>query len=283
MKNKMMDSTQVLAVGFMCIILLGAIMLHLPIASRDGQPIPLLDAIFTSTSATCVTGLVLYDTWVQFSLFGQVTILVLIQIGGLGFMTAVIAILTLTRRQIGLRQRTVLGESFGISQLSGIVRLSQRILLGTAFFEGIGAAILACRFIPKLGVAAGIWCGVFHSVSAFCNAGFDIMGQTAPNSSLTGYSDDCAVLLTVTFLVVVGGIGFVVWNDMIFPPLQTTFCSMTSGHTHSGEAEAALIVGIALVAEPSFFHAASFWQEKLKIGAYSSASLAFFRNKRKIK
>jgi len=214
MKCGKCTSVQLLAGGFAGIILLGGILLHLPAASRGGVPLPFLNAIFTSASATCVTGLVVCDTWTQFSLFGQIVILLLIQVGGLGFITSAVAIPLIMHRRIGLWQRSVLAESVGISQLAGVVRLARRILLGTALFEGGGAALLAIRFVPEFGWGRGVWFAVFHSVSAFCNAGFDLMGARKPGSSLTAYCGDPLVVLTISALIVIGGIGFIVWNDL---------------------------------------------------------------------
>ncbi len=207
--------TRILAAGFALIILLGAVALCLPVANRDGASIPFLSALFTATSATCVTGLVVFDTWTQFSLFGQAVILLLIQTGGLGFMTVAILFSLAVGRRIGLRERSLLAESVSSMQLGGVVRLVRRTLIGTAFFEGAGALILAIRFVPDFGLSRGIWFSVFHSVSAFCNAGFDLMGVKAPMSSLMDYSGDPLVVLTIAVLIMVGGIGFVVWNDLL--------------------------------------------------------------------
>ncbi|MEA5060317.1 MAG: potassium transporter TrkG, partial [Candidatus Pelethousia sp.] len=162
---------QILTVGFACMILLGGAFLCLPVSSRDGAAIPFLNALFTSASATCVTGLVVYDTWTQFSGFGQLVILLLIQIGGLGFMTVAILFSLAVGRRIGLRERSLLAETVSSMQLGGVVRLVRRTLMGTAIFEGVGAILLAVRFIPMFGTWRGIWFAIFHSISAFCNAG----------------------------------------------------------------------------------------------------------------
>lgn len=215
MNIKSWSATRIIAVGFACIIFMGGVLLSLPIASRNGVGIPFLNALFTSTSAACVTGLVVYDTWMQFAGFGQVVILLLIQIGGLGFMTIGILFSLAVGRKIGLRERSLLSEAVGSGQLGGVVRLVRRTLIGTAIIEGAGAVLLAIRFIPMFGIGRGIWFAVFHSVSAFCNAGFDLMGIRAPLSSLTGFFNDPLVVLTISALIIVGGIGFVVWNDLI--------------------------------------------------------------------
>lgn len=215
MNIKKWNATRILTVGFACMIFLGGILLSLPIASRGGSGIPFLNALFTSASASCVTGLVVYDTWTQFSVFGQAVILLLIQIGGLGFMTVAILFSLAAGRRIGLRERSLLSEAVSSMQLGGIVRLVRRTLIGTAILEGAGACLLAIRFIPAFGVGRGIWFAVFHSVSAFCNAGFDLMGIRAPVSSLTSFSRDPLVVLTIAGLIITGGVGFVVWNDLV--------------------------------------------------------------------
>ena len=187
----------------------------LPIANRSGEPIPFLNSLFTAASATCVTGLVVYDTWSQFTIFGQIVIMILIQIGGLGFMTFAILFSMALGKRIGLRERSFIMEAVSAMQLGGVVRLVRRILFGTLLLESIGAAILATRFVPIFGLAKGIWYGVFHSVSAFCNAGFDLMGYIAPYSSFTSFVRDPVVNCTLVVLIILGGIGFVIWDDVI--------------------------------------------------------------------
>lgn len=208
-------AARVLALGFAAMILLGALLLQLPAASRDGRSIPFLNALFTSTSAACVTGLSVYDTFTRFTGFGQAVILLLIQVGGLGFMTVAILFSLALGRRIGLRERSLLAEAVGSDRLGGVVRLVRRILIGTAAFETAGAALLALRFVPMFGRSRGLWFAVFHSVSAFCNAGFDLMGALQPNSSLALFRGDPLVLLVIAGLIIVGGVGFVVWNDLL--------------------------------------------------------------------
>ena len=174
-----------------------------------GQPTDFLDALFTATSATCVTGLVTVGTATHWSGFGQVVILLLIQIGGLGFMSLASIASFLTRRTITLRERMVMSAGLNLTENAGIVRLTRRVLLGTLAFEGAGALLLATRFVPRVGLWQGIKMGVFHSVSAFCNAGFDLIGTPDnPFASLTGYADDWLVNLTIMALIVIGGLGF---------------------------------------------------------------------------
>ena len=204
-----------LAFGFAAIILTGSLLLSLPCAVASGVRLPFLDALFTATSATCVTGLVVTDTATTFTLFGQAVILILIQIGGLGVMTAMGFFLLLFRRRIQLRERTLLMEQISSPQLGGVVRLVRRILISTAIFESAGAVLLSIRFVPLFGWGRGVWYGVFHAVSAFCNAGFDLFGVYTPYGSLVPFVDDALVSLVVMVLIVVGGLGFVVWDDLI--------------------------------------------------------------------
>lgn len=214
--------SQISAISFMSIILIGALLLTLPISSRSGEATPFIDALFTSASATCVTGLVVYDTYTHFSLFGQIVILSLIQIGGLGFMIIATLFSLMLKRKIGLKERGMLQESVSTIHIGGIVRLTKHILFGTVIFEAIGAIILALRFYPDMGLKQGLYNGVFHSISAFCNAGFDLMGRFEPSSSLTLYSGDIVVNLVIMSLIVVGGVGFLVWEDIFTNKLK--FC-----------------------------------------------------------
>ncbi|MDI9477031.1 MAG: TrkH family potassium uptake protein [Natronincolaceae bacterium] len=202
------------AIGFLAIIIIGAILLSLPVSSRDGLGTPLIDALFTSTSATCVTGLIVYDTYNHFSTFGQIVIITLIQIGGLGFMMIGTMFMLVLRKKIGIRSRSLLKDSISTGYIGGIVRLARNIIIGTLLFEGIGALILSIRFSFEMNTSTAIFNGIFHSISAFCNAGFDIMGRNGEFTSLTGYVNDIAVNCVIMSLIVIGGIGFVVWEDI---------------------------------------------------------------------
>lgn len=206
---------QSIALGFLLIIFLGTALLMLPISSRDGQALAFSDALFTATSATCVTGLVIFDTYTQFTQFGQLVIITLIQIGGLGFMSVSIFFLIIMGRKINIKERSLLMESISTPQIGGAVRLVKRVLLVTAVFELLGAFLLSLRFIPVMGAARGVYFGVFHAVSAFCNAGFDLMGSLKPYGSLSPFSGDAAVNLIIISLIISGGIGFVVWDDLM--------------------------------------------------------------------
>ena len=213
-RKRRLNQVQFIALGFFIIIISGALLLMLPVSARDGQGTDFISALFTATSSTCVTGLIVADTWTHWSLFGQIIILLMIQIGGLGFVTIGVAFAVLFRRKIGLRQRDLLKESVNALEIGGIVKLARRIIMGTFMFEGIGAVILSIRFIPEMGAARGIYYGIFHAVSAFCNAGFDLMGYKGQYSSLSSYVGDPVVNLVICLLIIIGGIGFVVWSDI---------------------------------------------------------------------
>jgi len=206
--------TQAITFVFLFLIFFGGFLLNLPIASRNGVSMGYLDALFTATSATCVTGLVVVDTYVQFSAFGQLVIIFLIQIGGLGFMTMATLFSLLMRRVITLNERLLIRESLNIDDMQGIVRLAKHILIGTFAIEFVGALLLSIRFIPEFGMPSGIYKSIFHSISAFCNAGFDIMGQKGEFIGLTSYVSDPIVSLVIPMLIIIGGIGFAVWEDV---------------------------------------------------------------------
>lgn len=212
--TKRLTQTQMIVLGYCIIIFLGAGLLMLPVSTKAGVYTPFTDALFTSTSAACVTGLVIADTFQYWSTFGQCVILCIIQIGGLGFMTIGVCFAILLRRKIGLWTRGTLQESVNIMQVGGIVRLAKKIIVGTAIFEGMGALILAVRFSKEMSLGKAVYFGIFHSISAFCNAGFDLMGESGAYSSFTQYYNDPIVNLVIMSLIVIGGIGFFVWNDI---------------------------------------------------------------------
>ena len=209
-----MKPGRLIVLVFLGIILLGAGLLCLPAASRSGQPTDFLTSLFTATSATCVTGLIRVDTGTHWSMFGQAVILLLIQVGGLGFMTIACLFFFALRRKIGLRQRMVIAQALGSDSYSGLVSLVRNILRGTAAVEGAGALILFFRFLPEFGFGRALWYGVFHSVSAFCNAGFDVLADVDVGGSLCRYVSDPVVNLTIMALIVIGGLGFAVWGDI---------------------------------------------------------------------
>lgn len=213
--RKQMSSTRIIALAFAGIILLGALLLTLPIASRSGESCGFLSALFTATSATCVTGLVLFDTWVQWSAFGQVVILVMIELGGLGFMSAASLFVFLLRRKVGLKQRMVMAQALSVDDMHSVVKLQKWVLIGSLLIQLTGALVLFFRFLAPYGPRrAAIW-GVFHAVSAFCNAGFDIFGVIAPGQSVAPFAADPVVCLTLMMLIVVGGLGFFVWEEVL--------------------------------------------------------------------
>ena len=215
-----MSHVQIIALGFFLIIMSGTILLMLPVSTKDGQGAAFLDALFTATSASCVTGLIVQDTSLYWSGFGQAVILTMIQIGGLGFMTIATMFFMFLRKRVHLRGRELLSESISVSQVGGIMRLAKKILFGTFLIEGLGALLLMIRLVPLYGVQ-GVWMSVFHSVSAFCNGGFDVMGQhTGAYSSLTAFADDWLVNLVIMALIVIGGIGFIVWDDALTHKLK---------------------------------------------------------------
>ena len=209
-----LSATQIIAIGFAAIILLGAGLLTLPAASRSGVSCGFFPALFTATSATCVTGLVLFDTYVQWSAFGQVVIITLIEIGGLGFMSAASTFVFLLRRKVGLRQRMVIAQALNLNDMDGVVKIQKLVITGSLSIQGIGALILFLRFLPEFGFGRALAWGIFHSISAFCNAGFDLFGYLAPGQSLIVFNDDPVICLTLITLVTVGGLGFLVWEEL---------------------------------------------------------------------
>lgn len=214
-KNKL-TYTQIIVLGFAGIILLGASLLCAPVASSSGNWTPFADSLFTAVSATCVTGLSVYNTAVHWSMFGQIVILFLIQIGGLGFISIISIIAVLSKKNISLHSRRLIMESAGSVRLDGIVQMLKRLVAGTFIFEGIGAVILTIRFMQDVPLGKAVYYGIFHSVSAFCNAGFDILGD-----SFVEYVGDPTVNLTLVLLIVIGGLGFFVWNDILQNKFKT--------------------------------------------------------------
>lgn len=212
--KKQLSSSQIIILGFAAAIILGFLLLMLPISTQDRMGGSFFDALFTATSAVCVTGLVVQDTATYWSGFGQLVILALIQIGGMGIVTVAVALATLSGKKISLKQRSTMQESIAAPKVGGIVRLTGFIIQMTVVFELLGAVCLFPVFYREFGLWKGIWYSVFHSISAFCNAGFDLMGSDAPYSSLTSFIGHPAVNLTVMALIVTGGIGFLTWDDI---------------------------------------------------------------------
>lgn len=209
-----LSSSQIIILGFAALILIGSLLLMLPISTQDGNSAIFSDALFTATSAVCVTGLIVQDTATYWSTFGQAVIITLIQIGGMGVVTVAIFISAFSGKQISLKQRSTMQEAISAHKVGGIVRLTGFIIKMTIIFELLGAVIMAPTFCKEFGVLKGIWSAVFHSISAFCNAGFDLMGVKTTYSSLTYFVDNPVINFTIMLLIVIGGIGFMTWDDI---------------------------------------------------------------------
>lgn len=209
-----LSSAQIIIVGFLSVILLGGLLLSLPCATAGGVRTHPLDALFTATSSVCVTGLVVHNTATYWSAFGQAVILLLIQIGGMGVVTIAITVTMISGRRIGLMQRSTMQEAISAHHVGGIVKLTGFILRTTLLIELAGAALLSAVFCPEYGPLKGLWYGLFHSVSAFCNAGFDLLGSPVPYASLTAYADNPLVNIVIMALIIIGGIGFLTWEDV---------------------------------------------------------------------
>ncbi len=208
---KRLTALRILVASFLLNILVGTFLLSLPISNRSAEPLPFLDALFTATSAGCVTGLAVADTFTQFTYFGQLVILILIQIGGLGFIALTTLLMLIIGSRINLRNRLLIMESFSTLKVGGVVRLMRNVICYTFIIESVGAILLSIVFIPQFGLLQGIWFSVFHSISAFCNAGFDLMG----GGSLSQYVDNPVVNIVIMILIIIGGLGFIVWEDLL--------------------------------------------------------------------
>lgn len=213
MKNKLkfhISTTKIIILSFLLAIFVGSALLSLPISTKSGESVAYIDALFTSTTATCVTGLVTLPTATTWSVFGQIVILILIQIGGLGIINMMAFLLVMLSKKMGLYDSYLLGDAFNLNSISGISKFLKNVVIGTFVIEGIGALLYMTVFVPKFGLK-GIWISVFNSISAFCNAGIDIIGE----NSLIPYATNPTVNLTTSFLIIMGGIGFIVWWDFI--------------------------------------------------------------------
>lgn len=213
-KRSKLSHIQIIAIGYFSIVVLGTFLLMLPFATRSGTPAPFNTAVFTSVSASCVTGLILENTVTYWSLFGQLVILVLIQLGGLGYMTIATVFYRLVIKKHGLREKVIMAESINTTRINNFSSLIKKIFLGTVIIEFIGAVLLSIRFISIFGFVKGIYYGIFHSISAFCNAGFDLLGDPTPFNSLTNFNNDPFVILVISALIILGGLGFLVWDDL---------------------------------------------------------------------
>ena len=213
-KRSKLSHIQIIALGYFSIVVLGTLLLMLPIATRSGTPAPFNTAVFTSVSASCVTGLILKNTVTYWSIFGQLVILGLIQLGGLGYMTIATVFYRLVIKKHGLREKVIMAESINTTRINNFSSLIKKIFLGTIIIELIGAVLLSIRFIGIFVIGQGIYYGFFHSISAFCNAGFDLLGNPTPFNSLTNFNDDPFVILVISGLIILGGLGFLVWDDL---------------------------------------------------------------------
>ena len=212
---KQFSSARIILFGFIIMIFVGASILSLPISSRSREFTPFIDALFTATSASCVTGLIVYDTATHWSVFGKIIIIAMIQCGGLGVVTMITVFTQVAGKKIGLRDRATLQSALSAPQIGGIVKLTSFIFKGTVIIEMIGAILMFPSFMKDFGVTKGIYYSIFHSISAFCNAGFDLMGDVSKFSSLTKYQSDIMINISIMLLILIGGLGFLIWKDIL--------------------------------------------------------------------
>ena len=220
-----MSASQIMMAGFAAAIFLGGFLLSLPVCNADRQWLNYLDALFTSCTAVCVTGLVTIVPGTQFSLLGKVVLLLLIQLGGLGIIVCTMGVFLILKKQITIRDRVVIQEGFNLNTMSGLVVMLRYVIRGTFLVEGVGALCYSIQFVPEFGLLRGIWYSVFHSVSAFCNAGVDLLGET----SLEVYQRNPLINVTTMALIVVSGIGFIVWQDVVLTLKRILKCRARSG------------------------------------------------------
>ena len=210
MKRINFTTTQIILLSFLLVIFIGSVLLALPISSTNGTAVPYIDALFTATTSTCVTGLVTLPTFSTWSVFGQIVILILIQVGGLGVITIITGLMLLLNRKLGIGDRLLIQDAFNLNTMSGLVKFVKNVLFGTLIIEGIGAVLYMLVFVPEFG-AKGIWISVFNSISAFCNAGIDIIAE----NSLCDYATNPLINLVTSALVILGGLGYIVWWDVL--------------------------------------------------------------------
>ncbi len=265
--RKSMTSFQVIIVSFLVLILLGTVLLMLPIASRSRTATSFPDAMFTAVSATCVTGLVVKDTNLYWSLFGQTVILILIQIGGMGIITVGLTIMRMSGKKIGLWQRSTMQESISAPQVGGIVRLTGFIIKTAVTVELTGAILLLPVFVKDFGVLKGIWYSLFHSISAFCNAGFDLLGVKGEFSSFTYYADNVYLNIVIMLLIITGGIGFLVWNDVGVHGFKFRKYSLQS--------KVVLLTSVILIVLPALYF---FFCEYNETGLHERVISSFFQS-----
>lgn len=213
-RRKPLNISQFISLVFLGIIIIGTLLLLLPFSSRNGECCGIRVALFTATSATCVTGLSLVDTWTQWSGFGQIIILAMIELGGLGFMTAASMVIFSLKKKVTISQRMIMAQSFGSDDLFNATRIQKSIIQYGLAVQGIGALLLTLRFWPEYGLKKSICLGIFHSISAFCNAGFDILGFDTPGQSVIKFGSDPAICIILSLLIIIGGLGFLVWDEI---------------------------------------------------------------------
>lgn len=243
-----LSTTQIIMAGFLIVILIGSVLLALPISSASQTAVPYLDALFTAATATCVTGLVTLPVLSTWSTFGHVVILVLIQIGGLGVVTIMSGFMISLNKKIGIRDRILMQDAFNLSSMSGLVRFTKNVIFGTLVIEGIGALLYMTVFVPEFG-AKGLWVSIFTSVSAFCNAGIDIISE----NSLCGYALDPMINFTTCMLIILGGIGYTVWWDVIRvlkkdPKLRTKCFQMLTLHSKIAISATVILIAAGTIA-----------------------------------
>ena len=271
-KGKTLPAGQTIALGFAGIILLGALLLMLPAAARSGESAGFLTALFTATSSTCVTGLVMGDTWQLWSGFGQTVIICLIQIGGLGFMTVITFFISLLRKKTGMKSSLVLADSIGVGDMDTLKDIFRHALFGGLIIEGCGALILFVRFLFRYDFLTSLKLGVFHAISGFCNAGFDIFGFETPGASLIPFYDDPVVLLTLSLLIQLGGLGFIVWYELLETRPLTRFLQpkifqkKNLRHRLSVYTKAVLIVSAALTVGGWVYFCVTEWNNPGTLG-----------------
>ena len=245
-----LSTTHIIMLGFLAVVLIGSLLLALPISSKDGQAVSYTDALFTATTATCVTGLVTLPTATAWSTFGQVVILMLIQIGGLGVVTVLSGLMIFLQKKMNIGDRLLIQDSFNLNNLSGLIRFVKKVIIGTLVVEGAGALLYMTVFVPEFGLR-GIWISVFNSISAFCNAGMDIIGE----NSLMDYAENPIINAVTCALIILGGIGYIVWWDIIriIPSFKTKKIRAFRDLTLQSKIAVYATLGFLILGTVSFF------------------------------
>ena len=263
-KKLSLSTTQIILVSFVVVILLGSLLLSLPISAASGEPVPYLDALFAATTSTCVTGLVTVPTATTWSVFGQIVILLMIQIGGLGVITVMSGFMLMFHKKMGIGDRLLIQDAFNLNTMAGLAKFIRSVLCGTLVIEGIGALLYMFVFVPAFG-AKGIWIAVFNAVSAFCNAGIDIIGE----NSLCDYAANPLVNLTTSLLIVLGGIGYIVWWDVLRVLKTRTVCNRRLFRHLTLHSKIAIVSTVVLIVGGAAAIFACEYQNPNTIGALS--------------